>query len=174
MMSATPANIDIIGCRGKVDSIEKFLQKARDFVLNCGSKNDILLQFLDADQVFGKEHILSAIEHAYRSFERKENISATMAMEILIYAAGEPQINGALAKIGLKDGYERIAVIIGGEMDVEGLLTHLNLERDDDVLEPKEFKFREFGITEEEISAVEKDKLGDLVLERVAMVDVKK
>ena len=33
---------------------------------------------------------------------------------------------------------------------------------------------RAFGIGEDEISAVGKDRIGDLVLERVAMVDVRK
>jgi len=59
-------------------------------------------------------------------------------------------------------------------VDIEGLLTHLNLKREDDVLECKKFKLKEFGITDEEISAMDEKKLKDLVLERVAMVDVRK
>jgi KEOPS complex subunit Cgi121 len=110
----------------------------------------------------------------HRAFERKKNISSTMAMEILIYAAGESQISNALAKIGLKDGCERIAVVADGKLDINGLLAHLNLKKDDEVLDYKDFKLREFGISENEISTVGKKKLKDLVLERVAMVDVSK
>ena len=177
MMSTTISNISIIGCRGKVDSVDKFLTKANEFVSNQPSKNELLLQFLDADRVLGKEHILSAIEHADRAFERSENISETLGMEILIYASGEPQIKNALAKIGLTDGCERIAIITQGGMDKEALHTlifHLNLERDDEVLEFNEIKAREFGINDIEIAAVEKNKVMDLILERVAMVDVRK
>ncbi|MEE9151342.1 MAG: KEOPS complex subunit Cgi121 [Thermoplasmata archaeon] len=169
-----PKNLEIIGCTGKIESVEKFIQKARAFTPNYDSKDEILLQFLDADKVLGKEHILSAVEHAERAFKRKKNISETMAMEILLYAAGEPQISTALAKIGLKEGCERIAVIADIELDIEGLLAHLDLKRDDEVLEYKDFKLREFGISDVEILAVDKTKIKDLVLERVAMVDVKK
>ncbi|UCE36797.1 MAG: hypothetical protein JSW00_14965 [Thermoplasmata archaeon] len=161
---------NIIGCRGKIDSVEEFIKKARDFVSN----NDLLLQFLDADKIIGKEHILLAIEHAIRAFERKDNISETLAMEILIYAAGEPQINNALAAIGLKDGCEKVAVIADSSMDIGSLLAHLNLSRDDEVLTFNKSKLREFGITDTEISTVDESKIKDLVLERVAMVDVKK
>lgn len=169
-----PKNLEIIGCIGKIEPVEEFIQKARAFISNYDSKDEILLQFLDADKVLGKEHILSAVEHAERAFKRKKNISETMAMEILLYAVGEPQISTALAKIGLKEGCERIAVIADIELDIEGLLAHLDLKRDDEVLEYKDFKLREFGISDVEILAVDKTKIKDLVLERVAMVDVKK
>jgi KEOPS complex subunit Cgi121 len=169
-----PQDLEIIGCKGNTESVEKLLREAQDYVLKFYSGGEVLLQFLDADKVLGKEHILSAIEHAYRAFERKENISSTKAMEILIYVAGEPQINSALAKVGIRDGCERIVLIVDEKVDIEGLLTHLSLKRDDEVLECKKFKLREFGITDEEISAMDEEKLKDLVLERVAMVDVRR
>lgn len=170
MMSKIPKSLKIIGCRGKVESVDGFIKKARDFISN----KNILLQFLDAEKVLGREHILSAVEHANRSFERKENISSSKAMEILIYTAGELQISIALEKIGLKDGCENIALVVEGDLDINDILAHLELKRDDEVLEYKEFKLKEFGIGEGEIAAVEKDKIKELVLERVSMVDVKK
>jgi len=173
-MSTMPKDLQIIGCRGKIESAEKFIKDARDYVSKFHSGGEVLLQFLNADKILGQEHIYSAIEHAHRAFERKKNISSTMAMEILIYAAGESQISNALAKIGLKDGCERIAVVADGKLDINGLLAHLNLKKDDEVLDYKDFKLREFGISENEISTVGKKKLKDLVLERVAMVDVSK
>lgn len=174
MMSDIPGNVEIIGCRGKVDSVDEFIQHARDFLSDYESQDEMLLQFLDADFVLGKEHILSAIEYAHRAFERKDNISSSMAMEILIYAAGEPQINNAIKKIGLKDGCERIAIIMDEKLDEEAFLSHLNLERDDEVLAFQEFKLMKFGIEERELTTVKKEKLKDLVLERIAMVDVRK
>lgn len=162
--------IEIIGCTGKIQSVEKFIKKAKDFI----GEEETILQFIDADKVLGKEHIYSAIEHAERAFERGDNISTTKAMEILIYTACEPQITNALAKVGLKDGCEKIAMIMDGGIDSHKLLHHLNIKRDDKVLELNDSKLREFGITEEEISVVGKEKIKDLILERVAMVDVKK
>jgi KEOPS complex subunit Cgi121 len=170
MMPDSQKNIAIIGGIGRVDSADEFIEKARDFI----KEDYALLQFLDADKVLGKEHILSAMEHADRAFERGDNISSTKAMEILIYAAGEPQISNALKRIGLKDGCERIAIIAQDNLNIEDLLEHMNLKRDDEVLEFSEQKLKAFGISEKEISAVEKSKVKDLILERVAMVDVKK
>ena len=170
MMPKSQKNIRIIGTRGRVDSADEFIKKAKDFI----KEGDVLLQFLDADKVLGKEHIYSAIEHADRAFERGDNICTTKAMEILIYAAGEPQIANALERIGLKDGCERIAIIAQDDLDIEGLLVHLGLKRDDEVIEFKEQKLMAFGFSEKEISVVDKSRVKDLILERVAMVDVKK
>ncbi|UCE72900.1 MAG: hypothetical protein JSV56_07640 [Methanomassiliicoccales archaeon] len=162
--------IMIIGCTGKVDSVDDFIKKARKFL----AKDDTLLQFMDADKVLGREHVFSAWDHAKRAFERESNVSSTMAMEVLIYTSGETHIANALKKIGIKDGCERLAVISDGDLDIDELLGYLNLKRDDEVLICTESKLREFGIGENEISAVDKDKIDDLILEKVAMVDVKK
>jgi KEOPS complex subunit Cgi121 len=160
----------IIGLRGKVESSEEFIKSARDLF----GKGNLMFQFFDADLVLGKEHILSAYEHARRAFETEKNISQSMAMEILIYLSGEPQIVNAIKKAGIKDGCERIALVADEDLDVEGFLKSMRLERDDEVLKFTESKARAFGIGKEEISAVGKDRIKDLVLERVAMVDVRK
>ena len=160
----------IIGATGKVDSVKEFISRAREFIFD----SDSLLQLIDAEKVLGTEHIQSAIEHAIRAFERQDNISANLAMEILIYTAGKPQIKTALEEIGIKVGCEKMAIIADDKIELEGLLAHLNLKRDDGVLEFKESKLREFGISESEIMACDKKKIKDLILERVAMVDVRK
>ena len=160
--------LNIIGFRGRVDFAEKFIKSAR------GHFGDELFQFFDADLIVGKEHILSAVEHAKRAFESKRNISLSLAMEILIYVSGEPQIANALKKVGIKDNCERIALVADDKLDVESFLKRMNMQRDDEVLKCSEAKVQAFGIGEDEISAVGKDRIGDLVLERVAMVDVRK
>lgn len=160
----------IIGATGKIDSVEDFIKKARDFI----SDSDSLLQFINGEKVLGKEHIQSAIEHANRAFDRKDNISANLAMEILIYTAGKSQIQTALEEIGIQNGCEKMAIVVDDKIEIDSLLAHLNLKRDDGVLEFKELKLREFGISESEIMACDKKKIKDLILERVAMVDVRK
>jgi KEOPS complex subunit Cgi121 len=160
--------LNIIGCTGIVESPDDFIQKSSDFI----SRVDLLLQFMDADLVLGKEHILTAVAHAQRAFERKNNISSSLAMEILIYCAGTPQIKAALERIGIKKGSKRIALIYQEGLDIEALLGKLDLKRDDSVLQVTESKLRDFGISESERGAVDKKKIKDLVLERVAMVDV--
>jgi KEOPS complex subunit Cgi121 len=157
-----------MGCTGKIESPEDLIEKAKEHI----SEENLILQFMDADLILGKEHIQSAIEHAQRAFERNDNISTSMAMEILIYCACDPQIKGALARIGLKKGCERIALVFDDRLDIESLLADFDLKRDDSVLDFTESKLRGFGIDDCEITALEKKKLKDLVLERIALVDV--
>ena len=51
----------IIGCRGKIDR-DAFIKKLRHF----GEENGIACQIIDAGKIYGREHILSAVEHAVR------------------------------------------------------------------------------------------------------------
>ena len=57
---------------------------------------------------------------------------------------------------------------------ISNLLSELNLVQDDSVLEGNIEVLKRFGISKTEIDVVHPDKLGDLILERVAMVDIKK
>jgi tRNA threonylcarbamoyladenosine modification (KEOPS) complex Cgi121 subunit len=95
-------------------------------------------------------------------------------METLLYASGERQITKAMKKVGLRPGAERVALVLFDVEDVGAVLCALELRRDDAVLEPSLEKARRFGITEQELRAVTHDKYQELVLERVAFVDLSK
>jgi KEOPS complex subunit Cgi121 len=167
-MSEVPGNITVIGLRGNVGHVDDFINNAQEFT------QDRTLQFFDAELILGKEHIISGWIHAQRAFERGDNISSSLKMELLIYVSGEVQIASALKKVGIKNGCEKLVLVVEGDLDIEGLISHLNLQRDDQVLNWSESKLRAYGIGEDEISAVDTNKIKDLILERVAMVDVKK
>jgi hypothetical protein len=55
---------------------------------------------------------------------------------------------------------------------INKLLKQLSLDRDDTVLEGNIDTLKKFGIGENEINTVAKAKYGDLILEKVAMVDI--
>ena len=173
-MIQNPEDIQIIGARGSIESKEQFLKIVRDFVTNSPKGKGMLLQFLNADLVCGRQHLESALRHALRAFQRGNAISDTLAMEILLYAAGEVQISSALTKIGLSDGCENVAVVIDPEIDIGGMMAFLDLTRDDGVLDCTESKLLRFGVSKESISAAGSDTMADLVLEKVSMVDVRK
>ena len=169
--------ITIIGARGKIEDLEAMLVKLNDF----SKSHNLTIQLLDAKMVYGKMHLQSAVHHAQRAFERQTSISTTLAMEILLYAAGEYQIKIALEKIGLKAGghEQNIAIVMVSDEDqspevIDELLSNLDLVRDDSVLDGDAEVLKRFGILQPEIEAVHPDKIGDLILERVAMVDIKK
>ncbi len=169
--------IAIIGAMGTIPDLESALKTINSYA----EEHNLAIQLLDAKMVYGKMHLRSAIHHAQRAFERQDSISTTLAMEILLYAAGEYQIKIALDKMGLKPSLheQQIAIVVvgGGDQSPEvitEILSNLDLVRDDSVLEGDAEVLKRFGILQPEIDAVHPDKIGDLILERVAMVDVKK
>jgi tRNA threonylcarbamoyladenosine modification (KEOPS) complex Cgi121 subunit len=102
-------------------------------------------------------------------------------MEVLLYASGERQLKIALPKMGIKNGMSNIAFILFDKSKVcnninseivDNLLNYLSLKRCDDVLNGDEETLIRFGINRSEIYTVPKEKYKNLILERVAIVDI--
>lgn len=132
----------------------------------------------NADMIAGKRHVESAVLHAVRSFRRGDAISNTLEMEALLYAAGSRQCNVA-ASFGIRKGENRLWVCCyppGGGV-WETLTTILQLQ-DRDTWEGIDQKKQEklmqiFEITPAELDSLDNtDRIVDLVLERVALLDV--
>ena len=162
----------IVGAKGNISNIDKFLEEINIF---CGKKN-IVIQVFDARMIFGEKHIVSAFEHAKRAFEQKMNTTNSLAMEILLYASGERQLKLAIPKMGVKKGQTDIVFIfVGGKITnglIDELLGKLSLNRDDKVLEGDINTLKKFGLKEKEIKTVSKDKYNELILEKIALVDI--
>lgn len=141
---------------------------------------DGLVQLFDARYVAGKEHLLSALHKAKRAFERRTNISQRLKLEVMLYAAATRQLNRAF-RMGIKRGTCPVAVLVEADDadmvagKVEGVLS---LRRDDRVVEcsvdKRDVLCEFFAISELELGCVGEDKLCQLVLERVALLDVEK
>ena len=169
--------IKIIGAKGNIKDIDVFLKKVEDF----SNKNNITIQSFNADLIFGKDHIFSAVEHAKRSIGRKTNTTNSLEKEILLYASGDRQLKLAIPKMGVKEGSGNIAfVLVNNEKSeisnniTNDFLKSLDLKGDDKVLEGNRETLRKFGIKENEIETVTKEKYGYIILEKVAMVDILK
>ncbi|CAG0957326.1 hypothetical protein METP3_00611 [Methanosarcinales archaeon] len=153
-----------------IEDIEIFLMKIKEI----RKEKDIVILALDADKLAGKDHLMFAIEKAINSFKTGRNIANDIGKEIMLYASGTRQINRAM-KIGVHSGKNNIVLVgIGEEID----LSVFDEITPKDVLQYEGAKNRVlmdiFNITEEEIKAVGVDKIPELVLERVALVDVLK
>ncbi len=157
----------VLGAMGMVDDTERFIQ----YIQGLENGQGLLL---NADMICGKDHLVSATNHAIRAFERGMNCSSSLPMETLLYASGERQISKALKKMNIKVGSERLALVLFDVVDVEPILKDLRLSRDDDVLDASIEKALRFGISNEEMKAVPEDMIEDLVLERVAFVGLQK
>ncbi len=166
--------IKIIGAQGKVDDVDKLLRKIKQFA----DENNLIIQIFNADLIYGKNHLVSAVEHAERAFKTNTNATNSLEMEIMLYASGERQIKLAIPKMGVKMGNSKVAFVIfkdKGQIQnstIDNLIKLIAFRQDDSVLEGNKNTIINFGITEEEIDTVSELKYGDLILEKVAMVDV--
>jgi len=171
--------ITVIGTTGAIKNIDVFLQR----LLVFSEEETMVIQALDASAVYGKDHLVSAAMHAMRAFDHQTNATNSLALEILLYAAGERQIHKAIKKIGVKKGEQTIAFVLidtvmkkpdDKRMDgvIQKLLQEFHLNLDNTVLEGDKAKLMKLGISVKEIGTIPKSKYGDLVLEKVALVDV--
>jgi len=169
----------VIGAYGTINNIDLFLQQ----LLTFSKKENLVIQALDAAVVFGKDHLISATKHAQRAFERRTNTTNSLALEILLYAAGERQIQKAITKMGVKKGKQMIAFVLVDKLKrkpdkktyeaiVNKLLQMFHLTSDDKVLEGDRDTLKKFGITNKELHTLPQSKYRDLILEKVALVDV--
>jgi KEOPS complex subunit Cgi121 len=167
-------NVIIISGIVNITDLKHFLICLSDI----GKKHIIIIQALNADLLSGSRHIIFAVNKALRSFASGKNIANNPNMEIMLYASGTRQIERALA-MGVKAGKNRIAVVLSGEnemdeaeVEVRGLIDTI----DPAVLDYSESKrdviTKFFNITPEELDAVGDKKIPELVLERVALMEV--
>lgn len=145
-------------------------------------EHGVTVQAFDARYVVGHEHVARAVELADRARERGEGIARDRAVEILVYAAGRRQINRAL-EMGVGAGRTPVVAVVdgdGGDAESDGGETAAAAAVRD-LLAPAETlgnydegRVREFfGVTERELAATDAG-LADLVLERVALLEVEK
>ena len=136
-----------------------------------GKETGSTIVLLDAAKIAGKAHIESAVMHAKRSFSEGKNIARTLSMEILLYTSGQRQC--ALApRFGLHEGKNQVYVLIlDGIVEKAEQEIRQIVEESNEVTATRETLKREFDISEEEIGVVGDDRIGELVIERVAMLD---
>jgi tRNA threonylcarbamoyladenosine modification (KEOPS) complex Cgi121 subunit len=169
--------LKIIGAKGIIKDVDKFLKEISSFA----EQHNIIIQVFNADLIFNKNHLISAVEHAFRAIDRKINTTNSVEMEILLYSSGERQLKIAIPKMGVKKGVCKTAIVFTNHKDKKGkisddltnkLLQILSLKRDDKVLKGDKNTLKRFGLGNQEISTVSESKYEDLMLEKIAMVDL--
>ena len=153
------ADVRVIGLRGDAsfdDMVKHFTSLGGEVVI------------MDPMYVCGKDHIISAVRHAERSFEHGTNRSKTILTEILLYAAGERQISKALKKMRPKVGCREYALALLDVPD-DMKLNDIGMERDDSILDANVNKADALGLDRSFDIPIE-----DLALEMVALLDLAK
>lgn len=159
--------------RVNISDQDEFLKCIRDL----GEWNGVNIILFNADRMAGRAHVESAIAHAFRAFREGDTISNSVEMESLLYAAGSRQCQQGTV-FGVHPGENRVYLCIcPGNKRVQKDLQRMGVyceEEDWETLseEKQSLLMQLFGITVEEIGVVGITRLQDLVLERVALLEV--
>jgi len=142
-------------------------------------------QFLNADLVATWQHLYFAVLNALVAFKNKQNISKSLAIEIMLYASAQRQIRKAMELLGIKSDTSNIAAVAIGEnpktlqLVTQSIEKYVGAKEDETVLELSEKKTRNikriFGISDLELETVRKNDnlekaLVDLIIEKVALL----
>lgn len=172
--------INCYGFKGKLSDVNQMISQVQEFAQN----HAVCLQVVDACYIYGQNHLRSAGMHAVRAYHDHRMSTNSLAMEALLYIAGERQISVAIEKIGVKEHTNQLAVLcLSSESikDASGKLKDSELvdffqthgfEHDDSVLKGSEKTLDLFGISENQRKTVSKAKYEQLILEKVAQVDI--
>jgi tRNA threonylcarbamoyladenosine modification (KEOPS) complex Cgi121 subunit len=164
----------------KFPDAEAFLKAHRR-----NARQDLDLQFFDADLIATRDHLQFAVLNALQAFGNGTNISKSLAVETMLFASAQRQIQKAIDRCGIKPQTTRMAATVIGEKpsEIRTLLGEISVcvgsEPDESVLELSDDKRRRikeiFQVKGEEIEAVMEKENQDnavvsLIVERVALL----
>jgi KEOPS complex subunit Cgi121 len=155
----------------RIDHIEELLAQIRSLEKEFG----VTIQFVNADLIAGHKHLEVAVEKAIKNFS-KNPISSTLGMEILLYVSAQRQIQKAL-NFGLHTGLNRVGiVVIPPSKHIEDSIRNMLSEEQvlDFIPEKEEDIINAFNLTESEVSIAGKERIPDLVVERVILFSLSK
>ena len=159
--------------RLNISDQDEFLAYLREL----GECNRVNIILFNADRMAGRMHVESAIAHAFRAFDEGHPISNSVEMESLLYASGSRQCQRGIG-FGVHPGENRVYLCIcPGNKRVLKDIQQIGVNCDEEDWEPfseekQSLLIELFGITGEEIGVVGISRLQDLVLERVALLEV--
>jgi tRNA threonylcarbamoyladenosine modification (KEOPS) complex Cgi121 subunit len=151
-------------------------------------QQNVWIQFFNSNLIATNEHLHFAVLNALYAFKHQTNLSKSLAMETLLYASTQHQIQKAIQTIGLKPNMAEMAVTIISENKqqitntLNDLSNNLHAEPCDTVLDLTPQKTSQiqqtFNITPSMIEAATKNKktdlaLANLIIEKVALLATK-
>ena len=149
------------------------------------SESSVDVQFFDAELIASQQHLYFAALNALQAFQNKTNLSKSLAMETMLYASAQRQIQRAIERSGIKPETTAMAVLIicdeptRMQVVLEAISKHVGMESDEKVLAMSKVKekkiIRAFQITNEELKTIVKnddfeEAVVNLVIERVALL----
>jgi KEOPS complex subunit Cgi121 len=167
--------VEFVSGRIFIEDLKAFLRTTADI----SKANRCIIQAMNANKIAGGKHLQFAVAKALRAFEQGRNAAKDMGIEIMRYASGKRQIEEAFS-MGVHQGQNNIVFVVMGEDDhVPACVTAIKeMIVSVDVVEylpsKRDEVIKQFGITADEIGVVGEQMIPELVIERVALVDVLK
>lgn len=151
---------------------------------------DLEVQFFEGEHTAGKDHLELAAIDAFQAFKTGINISRSIAMETLLYASAQRQIEVAIRTLGVTRNSRTVYLVAFSHTRNEAELLEDSIARlaetdlDDSLLDDwSENKASEimriYGITSVELDAIRmpckgtKEAITRAVIERVALLSTR-
>lgn len=156
----------------EVPDRDRFLLAVRTVASACGTA----VICFNADNLAGKRHAEAALRHALRSQKAGTLIANSFEMEALLYASGSRQCSVA-SSFGVHEGKNRAYICCcpasAGVWEALAPLVRFVNEDWDSLTPERQAKLKVlFLIPDEELAAAGESRFADLVLERVALLEV--
>jgi len=141
-----------------------------DALIDDASAAGASILVLDGTMVFGSDHLASALHHARKAIDGGWNASDSLQMETLLYSSGERQLSSAIKKMSVSDA---TTVVVVARLSADGFDPGEGWDRLPRKPGSVEMELLiRFGIDQTSAGTIHADLLSDLVLERVANVDL--
>jgi KEOPS complex subunit Cgi121 len=156
----------------EIKNPDKYLRRVREI----GKRFGVVIILFNSDVMAGIHHVRSALQHAFRAFDNGTAISNSLEMEALLYASGSRQCQIGV-RFGVHAGRNNVYLCVCPE-NKEALR---ELLKDGEVVvgdwealsQEKMSRLMDlFGITPVELEVAGTFRITDLVLERVALLEV--
>ncbi|ACL18050.1 KEOPS complex subunit Cgi121 [Methanosphaerula palustris] len=139
-------------------------------------KNSTHIILFDQDRMAGRKHAEAALAHAARSCSEQRMIARTFEMEALLYAAGSRQCTVG-REFGIHKGENHCYVCLCPDVPEvwDALCAHITIIPVVEEMSSSEKRARLmklFSITETELAVIGEERMNELVLERVALLEV--
>lgn len=156
----------------RVSSCARFLGDLRAIA----SARGIRIICFNADLMAGRAHAEAAVVRALRAVRSGTAISSSLEMEALLYASGSRQCSTA-ERFGIHEGENRAYVCLcppddSAFRDLSALMEFVDGDWESISDQKRERLMEAFVITPGELEAAGPARVGDLVLERVALLEV--
>ncbi len=138
--------------------LEDLLVKIAQF----NKTDSIVVQIFNQHTVISRAHLLGAYVNAKMAFKEKRNVSSSIAVEMLLYAAMTRQIGDAIKMMGAKSN-KGFVLFASSQAALSKLKDKIKIGGDFNPSKAKSLEIaKKFGITQ-------KEDLDDFVLQKMAL-----